>query len=1087
LPDFWQLFFVNSPSPILFHQLSSHSFANSLSTSTMTNPAATIVTKHTTKLATAVAAMRTKPSTLATLTLIVLLWSAAALVFVPAAKRVAKHDAKHVSARSVAQQSSTLHATEETEETEKNGKSDAAEEEDPALRLAREERMLRNPRTKSIPEDIQRRELVFVRSSPTLSARNASTNSKNATEGSGSLASEAWTQRGPYNVGGRTRAFAVDASNERVLVAGGISGGIWRSDDAGATWRKTTTTPDAPLPSNISSLVQDTRSGKTNVWYAATGEGWGNSASATAAPYRGDGVLKSTDGARTWTLLPSTATRTPQRYDQRFDYTWTLATNPANTSQDEVFAALFGCIKRSTDGGTTWRTVLGSDSITQPTTGRFTDVAVAPRSGVMYATISRADGERATSNGIFRSTDGVRWARISSALPNIFPTTTRRIVIAISPRDENEVYFLAETPGRGFEGVNDDETEQHSFWLYTYRAGDGSADTSPDNASWTEISDNLPRFTGAGLQGDYVSQASYDMVLRFKPDNADVLFMGGHNLYRSTDAFRTGFRNAWIGGYRDNTNFALRTGHHVDQHVIAFLPSNPNVMFTANDGGVFRTDNCLASNVAWTPLNNGYVTTQFYAIAIAPSTLTGASAGTPANASVASFVVGGLQDNGTWASPTNGGSSPQAAWRNLRSGDGGFTAVGSPQHSAGEQYVYISQQNGFIYRLRSDAAFSSFTGSTLIKPVGGTGFDFITPFALDPADTRVLYVLAGRTLWRQSNATNIPTGTLGTSSTGWASWLNLGRTLASGSTELLTALGASSGSSSGSSSGASSGSGSTSRLYVGTSEGRVLRIDNATTVTPAQVATQVQDVSDRQFPSGGNVICIAVDATDQNRALAVFSNYEVQSLFLTENGGQSWTAVGGNLEENADGSGAGPSCRWASVMNVGGALKVYVGTSAGLYSTDVLRGAATRWTQEGASVLGNAVVSMVCTRNSDGAVVAATHGSGVFSSIAEFTQTSITTDDVVLQQNFPNPVINGTTVRFKLPEPSVITLAVFDLQGKHVATLASETLSAGTYQRRWDGTSSDGAPVATGMYVYRLSALRNGTRVLRTGTLLVAR
>jgi hypothetical protein len=1009
------------------------------------------------------------PSSLAaTLTVasILALWLCAAWIFVPAAR-----------------QKSAIAGTERAFIPPEPA------EENPEARARYEQRILQNPATKRIPDGIRAKELQFASRLPNQefnqAANQAGNRSKSRT--AGSIQAAAWTQRGPYAIGGRTRAFAIDAANERVLVAGSVSGGIWRSEDAGATWRRTSSLSDLP---NISSIAQDTRAGKTNVWYAATGEGWGNSATATGAPYRGDGVYKSTDGARTWSLLPSTATNTPERYDQRFDYTWTLATNPANAAQDELYAALFGCIRRSTDGGTTWRTVLGSDIITQPTTGRFTDVAVAPRSGVIYATISRADGELPTDNGIFRSTDGIRWTRIA---PSGFPISTRRIVIAISPLDENQVYFVGETPGRGFEGINDDETEYHSLWRYTYLAGNGSTETSADNATWDDFSQNLPRFTGAGRQGDFVSQASYDMVMGFKPDNRDVVFLGGHNLYRSIDAFRSSFRNAWIGGYEGSGNYSVRDNHYVDQHALAFLPSNPNVMYTANDGGIFRTDNCVASNPVWTPLNNGYITTQFYGIAIAPTANT-------------SFIVGGMQDNGSWATPNGanaGNPAPQAAWASIRGGDGGFAAVGDPQHSSGVQYVYISQQFGATYRYRTNADFAGFSGATLIKPVGGTGYDFIAPFMLDPVDSRTLYLAAGRSLWRQRDATSASTGSNGTTSAGWASWANLGRSSGAGAnatTEDITAFGAAP---LAGSSGGSSGGGATSRasrLYVGTSAGRVLRIDAANTVEPSAsaAANQVMDVSSSQFPAGGNVICVAADQADANRAIAVFSNYEVQSLFLTENGGQTWTAIGGNLEQNPDGTGNGPSCRWASILNVSGVVKVYVGTSTGLYTTDLPRGgsgvgssvgsgANTRWVQEGASVIGNAVVSMVCTRNSDGFVAACTHGNGVFSSTAELTQTDITGDDVVLQQNFPNPLVTTTTFRYKLPEQAVVSLAVYDLLGKQVTMLVNEAQNAGVYQRRWDGTSSDGAPIATGTYFYRLTAAHNGTRTLRTGTILVAR
>src|SRR5690606_24770594 len=114
----------------------------------------------------------------------------------------------------------------------------------------------------------------------------------------------------PHNIGGRTRAFGVDINNEDVLIAGGISGGIWRSANGGQSWVKVT----KPEQHNaVSCLVQDTRPGKTNIWYTGSGEAVGNSASATfSAYYLGNGMLKSIDGGLTWDTLSSTVSNSPQ-------------------------------------------------------------------------------------------------------------------------------------------------------------------------------------------------------------------------------------------------------------------------------------------------------------------------------------------------------------------------------------------------------------------------------------------------------------------------------------------------------------------------------------------------------------------------------------------------------------------------------------------------------------------------------------------------------------------------------------------------------------------------------------------------------
>ena len=85
-----------------------------------------------------------------------------------------------------------------------------------------------------------------------------------------------WTQVGPDTLGGRTRALAIDVNDGNTLIAGAVSGGIWKSTDGGASWTQTLT-PTQLL--SVTTIAQDTRTGNTNTWYAGTGEYTGNSAS----------------------------------------------------------------------------------------------------------------------------------------------------------------------------------------------------------------------------------------------------------------------------------------------------------------------------------------------------------------------------------------------------------------------------------------------------------------------------------------------------------------------------------------------------------------------------------------------------------------------------------------------------------------------------------------------------------------------------------------------------------------------------------------------------------------------------------------
>jgi hypothetical protein len=73
--------------------------------------------------------------------------------------------------------------------------------------------------------------------------------------------------------------------------------------------------------------------------------------------------------------------------------------------------------------------------------------------------------------------------------------------------------------------------------------------------------------------------------------------------------------------------------------------------------------------------------------------------------------------------------------------------------------------------------------------------------------------------------------------------------------------------------------------------------------------------------------------------------------------------------------------------------------------------------------------------------------------------------DYVLSQNYPNPFNPSTTISFTLPLRSFVSLKVFDLLGRGVATIVSDELSAGTYTRQWNA-----ANISSGIYFYRLQA-----------------
>jgi hypothetical protein len=843
--------------------------------------------------------------------------------------------------------------------------------------------LLRDPATGQIPEGIRERELAFAQQML----------SRNANGRSNARVISDWTPRGPYNVGGRTRALAIDLDNENVIVAGGVSGGMWRSEDGGLTWRKATGSNDLQ---SVTSVVQDPRPGFRNNWYYSTGERIGNSASAGGAFFSGNGIFKSTDSGRTWNLLPAIADNQPQ-VNTPYDLIFRLAVHPTT---GDLYAATWWGIHRSTNGGLSFAEVLpgGRDS--------WTDVLITP-SGVLYATF---DSFGNPNKGIFRSTDGTTWTNITPAgFPAAATTVWGRTVLGYTPSNENIVYAYADN------GMNNGGAY---LWRYTHDA------SSP---SWTNLSANLPAFGGS--VGNLNTQGGYNMLVTVHPSNPNIVFLAGTNLYRSPNGFTARPGTAWIGGYSPANNVSVYPNQHPDHHVLTFYPSNPLKALSANDGGIHYTDNILASNagtlpVAWTSRNNGYLTTQPYAVSLIPD-------GTQ------EFLMAGFQDNGTWFTNSTSLTSP---WTEEFGGDGSYNLFAD-----GGLTRYVSSQSGNIYRLNyasADASSDDYISFTRITPAGAGGFAFITPFVLDPNNDNIMYLPAGGRIWRNDNLDGIPLFSNGPTAVNWNSLANTQVPSGNNITALTVARNPAN------------------RLYYGTNTGLIYRVDNA------NIGDQPKtDISTGKGLPTGNINCIAVDPTNADRVFAVFSNYNILSVFYSENGGGSWTNISGNLEQSPSGTGSGPSVRWLEIE--GNNDRYYVGTSTGLYSTTTLSGPSTSWTQEDPNGIGNVVVPMVRTRE-DGFVAVASHGNGLYSGKFEVTPLPEPTlsvanfiDDFEVFVNSPNTIIDISNV-FKDTDGGELTYSIVNTNPSLITATLQDNLLILDYAADQTGKGSIGIIATSG-------------------------
>ena len=493
------------------------------------------------------------------------------------------------------------------------------------------------------------------------------------------------------------------------------------------------------------------------------------------------------------------------------------------------------------------------------------------------------------------------------------------------------------------------------------------------------------------------------MGVKVKPDDENVVFLGGTNLYRSDNGFADRTKTSWIGGYNHATNILQPysyTNHHPDQHNLIFLPGNYNTVFSSCDGGVFRSDNIMDTMPSWERLNTGYVTTQFYSVAINHNPILGHN--------YSDIIVGGLQDNNSWLTRVN--ASPTAPWESWNRGDGSYCAVIDNDTAT---FLYTSLQLGSIRKDVFDKTGKNL-GWARIDPIGATNYLFVAPFILDAVNPNTMYLAAGEYIWRNDSLGAIPL--IEKNDSIYTGWKRLNATREQNN--YITTM--------------ASANAPASVLYYGTYTGSVFRVDN-----PMNDSTmKVTDLSANLKSGSAYINCIAIDPKDANKLMVVGSNYGVRSLFYSADGGKTWSDIGANLEEKPApfGNGNGPSCRWAKIL-YGPDNKPYyfVGASTGLYMSRSLD-SSILWVQLGANTIGNMDVEMIDARTTDGLMVAATYGAGVFTAnVADVTgidQNKSVAHGFYISSIFPNPASDIAYLDLRMEIPAKATVQLYDLSGR---------------------------------------------------------
>lgn len=518
----------------------------------------------------------------------------------------------------------------------------------------------------------------------------------------GSSSTAAWTELGPNNVGGRTRAITWDPNDAtgKKVWAGGVGGGLWYNNDITSNTSLWNKVDDFWQTLSINKIVFDTLDKK--IAYVTTGEGYQAGASI------GAGIWKTTNGGTTWSQLSSTT---------NYLYANDIAIRNEN-GKSVVYAAIDANyytgkwtstsnvgLYRSTDNGTTWSQTLPLIDTANTTKVPFdaASIQISKNNTIWIGTKASPNGNTNRGGGtILKSVDGINWTVMKKFTVS---NSSGRVTIATAPSNEKIIYAFVENDGK-LENL--------------YRSDD-------EGLTWNTLTKPVDADGGIPATDFTRGQAWYDQSLAVDPNDANVAIVGGVDLFKTIDGGSTWKQiGKW---YSWNSKYSYV---HADQHVVSYKPKSSSTVLFGNDGGVFYTNNVLGSdslNVISSRIN-GYNVTQFYAAAIHPYI-------------GKNFFLAGAQDNGTqkFLSPTFSSTS------SVFGGDGAFCFIdqSNPKYQ-------IASYVGNSYYLSSDSG-ASFN-QTLI---GNTKLgSFINPATYDNI-LHILYSNSGSNyLVRIKNITGVP-------------------------------------------------------------------------------------------------------------------------------------------------------------------------------------------------------------------------------------------------------------------------------------------------------------------------------------------
>lgn len=478
-----------------------------------------------------------------------------------------------------------------------------------------------------------------------------------------------WVQKGPFDIPttssrkqgvGRINVVRLNPKNASELWIGSAGGGAWKSSNNGANWT------EIKLPGTLSSSIAEIAISPSNpqVVYLATGDP--NGSLTSGYDYYSTGILKSIDGGATWNLTTISYQTTETKFVTR------ILVHPENS--DIVLAATANGIYKSIDGGKVWKQTSESNV--------FKDLEFCPTDpNIVYASLLSKSGV----GGIYRSTNnGESFSKVHS-LNNCVRTE-----IASAVSDPNIVYAVsAALDTRGFLSISK---------------------SLDKGATWDVVAnqESVGNLLGFSFGEDVGGQGMYDLTISVNPKNASEVFVGGVNLWSSSNGANSFTQSTyWIEGYG-------LPSIHSDQHDLIFSPDGKS-KYAANDGGIYQNTNNAST---WTSLNKGLPITQFYRVGISPAD--------------PSAAIAGAQDNGTALFQSNN-------WTKINDADGMDCAIDPNDKTRLYASIYYGQ---FYYKTGSNNFRTLIDTSALRRDYSAIeGGAWVAPLLLSPFKSST--ILAG--------------------------------------------------------------------------------------------------------------------------------------------------------------------------------------------------------------------------------------------------------------------------------------------------------------------------------------------------------